>query len=260
MLIFDSGIGGLSILNSIKKILPKINYIYVLDNQAFPYGKKKEFFIIERSVKIINTIKKNYPITIVLIACNTASTIGLSILKKTFNFPVIGIFPEIKTAEKITKNKIIGLIATKATINSFYIKNKIYKISSENTIKIIATNRLAEIAENKIKKILTSNIELKKIFQPWTTLLVPPDTIILGCTHFLLLKKEIKKILYQATYFIDSRKTIKYIIKKHFEKKCLKQHIKKNTLLYSEKQGELKKLLSFLKKYEFSEIKSINLN
>lgn len=264
MLIFDSGIGGLSVLKIIKKNLPKMHYIYILDNEAFPYGNKTEFFIIERSIKIINTVKKIYPITIVVIACNTASTIALSVLRSQFNFPILGIFPSIKYAEKITKNKIIGLIATKATINSSYTKKIVYKNSSPNTIQIIATNKLALMAEKKIRGIKVSQKKLKNIFKPWINLTIHPDTIILGCTHFVLLEEEIKKILSKkkssSIYFIDSIKTVVSQIKNYYKKSHVDQNIKKNILLYSKNSDNFKELLIFLKKYRFDIIQHINFN
>ncbi|WAI18312.1 MAG: glutamate racemase [Buchnera aphidicola (Acyrthosiphon caraganae)] len=262
MLIFDSGVGGLSILKNIKKILPKIHYIYILDNEAFPYGNKTEFFIIERSIKIINTIKKIHPITIVVIACNTVSTVALSILRNKFKFPIIGIFPDIKTASKITKNKIIGLIATKTTINSYYTKKIIYKNSFSNTIQVIGTNKLALIAEKKVRGITVSEIKLKDIFQPWTSLLSYPDTIILGCTHFSLLEEEIKKILYKKSslFFIDSIQKVAFQIKNYFYKSKNNQNIKKNILLYSKNTKDLQNLLCYLKRYQFAKIEYFNLN
>jgi len=252
VLIFDSGVGGLSILKYIKKKLPNIHYVYVLDNEFFPYGNKKKLFIIERSINIINIVKKIYPIQIVLIACNTASTASLSILRKKFNFPIIGVLPDIHTAKKITKNNIIGLIATKATINSSYIKKIIQKKSFNKVIKIIATNKLALIAEKKIRGIKVEKIELQNIFQPWINLAVQPDTIILGCTHFLLLKKEIQNILHPSVYFIDSKKIIISKIKKIFYKTKIDQKIIKNIFFYSKNNKKLQELLFFLQEYNFN--------
>ncbi|QCI17927.1 glutamate racemase [Buchnera aphidicola (Acyrthosiphon lactucae)] len=261
MLIFDSGVGGLSVLKTIKRILPKIHYIYILDNEAFPYGNKTEIFIIKRSIKIINTIKKIYPISIVVIACNTVSTVALSVLRNIFNFPIIGIFPSIKSAKKITKNKIIGLIATKATINSFYTKKIICKNSSSNTLKIIGTNKLALIAEKKIRGYSVSRIQLKNIFKPWIKLPIYPDTIILGCTHFSLLEEEIKNILCirSPINFIDSIEIVASQIENYFNQLKMEQKIKKNIFLYSKKSDSLKSLLFFLKEYKFKIIKHINL-
>jgi len=261
VLIFDSGAGGLSFLKIINKRMPNIKYIYILDNEAFPYGNKTELFLIERSIKIINIIKKKYPITIVVIACNTVSTVALSTLRKKFNFPIIGIFPRIKAAEKITKNKIIGLIATKRTINSSYTQNIIYKKSSCNIIKVIGTNKLALIAEKKIRGLKFSKISLANIFKPWNQVQKKPDTIILGCTHFLLLKKEIKKILCTPyIYFIDSTEIPLLQIKKYFAKFNKNQIIQKNIFFYSEYNKELRELLFFLKQYDFYTIQHIIIN
>lgn len=256
MLIIDSGIGGLSILNSIRNNFPNIHYIYMMDNEAFPYGEKKEKFILERIIKIINTIKKFYPIGIVIIACNTASTVSLHILKKKFNIPIIGVLPILQPAIKTTKNNIIGLIATKATINSFYIKKIINKHSFQSNIKIIDTNELAKIAEKKFRKLSIDNKKLKKIFQSWTILSPKPDTIILGCTHFSFLKKEIQKIFCNPIKFIDAGENIFNNIKKYY----YQEKIKKNIFLCSKYNQKVKELLFFLTKYNFKKIKEINLD
>ncbi|ALD15479.1 glutamate racemase [Buchnera aphidicola (Aphis glycines)] len=260
MLIFDSGIGGISILENIKKKLPKKNYIYLLDNKGFPYGEKKESFIIQRSIKIINTIKNLYPIQIVVIACNTVSTISLHILKKKFNIPIVGVLPSLDQAIKITKNNNIGIIATKATIKSLYTKNLISKYTNSMNIKVIATNELARIAENKIRKISVSNFELKKIFYPWIILAVQPDTIYLGCTHFSFLKNEIQKIFHKPINFLDSYTNTTEIVKKYFLNTKNNQNIKKNIFLYSKYSKNINKLLYILEKYEFNDISKVNLN
>lgn len=260
MLIFDSGVGGLSILKYIKKKLPNIHYVYVLDNEIFPYGNKNKIFILKRSFKIINTVKNIYPIKMVVIACNTVSTNSLFILRKKFNIPIIGIFPDIETAQKITKNNIIGLIATKSTINSSYTKKIIQKKHFNTVIKIIATNKLALIAEKKVIGIKVNKIELQNIFKPWINLSVQPDTIILGCTHFSLLKREIQKIFYQSVYFVDSKQMITSKIKNFFYQSNINQKIKKNVFLYSKKNEKLKKLLFCVQEYNFNMQQKINLN
>jgi glutamate racemase len=257
VLIIDSGIGGLSILNDIKKNFPNIHYIYMLDNEAFPYGKKNERFLIERSISIIYKVQKLYPINIVIIACNTISTVSLPILKKIFNIPIIGTLPMLKPAIEKTKNKIIGLIGTNVTINSLYIKKIIHQYSLKSSIKIIATNKLAEIAEKKIRNLPISNIALEKIFKSWIILPLKPDTIILGCTHFSFLKKEIQKIFYKKhIYFITSEETIINKIKKYYSQ----EKIKENIFLYSKKNKKIEQLMFFLKKYKFKKIKEIKLN
>ncbi|QCI18506.1 glutamate racemase [Buchnera aphidicola (Aphis nasturtii)] len=260
MLIFDSGIGGIAILENIKNKLPNKNYIYLLDNEGFPYGEKKESFIIKRSTKIINTIKNLYPIKIVIIACNTASTVSLSVLKKKFNIPIIGVLPLLDKVTKIKKNNNIGFIATKATINSSYVKNLISQYINYINIKVIATNELAKIAEKKMKKISISNYALKTIFHSWMIPSVQPDIIYLGCTHFSFLKNEIQSIFYKPISFLDSHTITTKAVKKYFLDNNNNQNIKKNIFLYSQDNIELDKLLHILKKYKFNDIKKINLN
>ncbi|MGP1930172.1 MAG: glutamate racemase, partial [Arsenophonus sp. ET-DL12-MAG3] len=114
ILIFDSGIGGLSIYYEVKRLLPDLHYIYVFDNDAFPYGEKSAEFIIKRIIQIIDQIQKKQTLAIAIIACNTASTVSLPILRAYFKFPIIGVVPAIKPAIKLTRNGVIGLLATKA--------------------------------------------------------------------------------------------------------------------------------------------------
>ncbi|WP_422667437.1 glutamate racemase [Buchnera aphidicola] len=258
ILLLDSGIGGFSILDNIKKYLPKIRYIYMLDNQAFPYGNKTELFLIQRSIKIVKKINQKYTIHLILIACNTLSTVALSTLKKTINIPIIGIFPNIPLAATITNNYIIGLIATSATINNINTKKIISKYSQICNIHIISTNKLANISEQKIRGEYISITQIKKIFQPWMILPVKPDTIVLGCTHFSFLKKEIKIIFNKNTIFIDSNNCFIHQINHIFKLKNYNNIIKNNIFLYSKKNEKLKKLFFYLKKYNFNMIKKIS--
>lgn len=260
MLIFDSGIGGISILDNITKKFPNMKYIYLLDNEGFPYGEKKESFIIQRSIKIINLIRKLYPIKIVIVACNTASTISLSILKNKFNIPIIGVLPLLNDINTIEKENKIGFIATKATVKSLYVRKTISKNIHYKNIKIIATNKLAKIAEKKIRKISICNIELKNIFHSWIIDSKQPDFIYLGCTHFLFLKNEIQNIFYKPINFLDSHENVIKIIAQYFLNHTYQQNIKKNIFLYSKYSKELNKLLWVLKKYQFNHIEKINLS
>jgi len=231
----------------------------MLDNQFFPYGNKGEIFIIKRSIKIIKKIKKIYPIKIIIIACNTISTISLNILKKKFNIPIIGVLPSIKPAIHAKQNKFIGLIATPATINSKYVQKILFQHSNYN-INVIATNKLAKIAEKKIRKNYINDADLRRIFYPWIYFYQKIDTIILGCTHFSILKKEIEKILKKKIKFIHPENALCFHIKKYSKMIIKDQKIKKNIFFYSEKNYQLIKLMDALKKYKFKHIKYINLN
>ncbi|XBC44338.1 MAG: glutamate racemase [Buchnera aphidicola (Schlechtendalia peitan)] len=204
VLIFDSGLGGLSIYKRMKHRFPNINYIYICDNEAFPYGEKKESFIVQRCLKIFNKVSNKINITLAILACNTASVTSLLILQKKFSFPIIGITPNIKKAIQKTKNKIIGLLATKTTIQNKNIQNLIFSLHSEIIIKTLYNKELVIIAEKKLKKNINPIKKIKKILKPWIVSSNIPDTIILGCTHFNFLKHEIKSLFLNRMNMINS--------------------------------------------------------
>ncbi|WMY95981.1 MAG: glutamate racemase [Arsenophonus sp.] len=208
ILILDSGVGGLSVYYAVRDLLPDINYIYVLDNEVFPYGNKKTEFITARLSVLLNKIQKETFFSIAILACNTASTASLLFLRNFFSFPIIGVVPAIKPAIKLTRNRIIGLLATKLTVNGVYTKNLIKKFATNVTVNMIASSKLVQLAEKKIHGENISKKRLMIILKPWLQMKKPPDTIILGCTHFPLLLKEFKKIFLEDTVIIDSSSAI----------------------------------------------------
>ncbi|OCG05602.1 glutamate racemase [Gilliamella apis] len=203
VLVFDSGIGGLSIYNEIYNKMPNLHYIYAFDNEGFPYGDKSSEYLITRVNHIIATILQSYSIDLAVIACNTASTICLPSLRTNFPFPIVGVVPAIKPASKVTKNKCIGLLATKATIQRAYTSNLIQEFAPDCDVKLLGLSELAHIAENKLQGIAVDMQQLEALLQPWLKLSIIPDTIVLGCTHYPFIKDELR-ILFPNTTFIDS--------------------------------------------------------
>lgn len=203
VLVFDSGIGGLTVYNEIYNKVPNAHYIYAFDNELFPYGDKSAEFLINRVNSVIETITKFYTIDLAVIACNTASTVCLPSLRSKFSFPIIGVVPAIKPASLLTKNKCIGLLATKATIERTYTTNLIQQFAANCSVQLLGLSELALIAENKLQGITVDIQQLKELMQPWLELQTVPDTIVLGCTHYPFIKKELQMIFSQAT-FIDS--------------------------------------------------------
>ncbi|HDL1675855.1 TPA: aspartate/glutamate racemase family protein, partial [Mannheimia haemolytica] len=93
ILLYDSGMGGLTIYDEIRKVLPHAHYLYCFDNAFFPYSEKSEAVLIERAVKIVQKIAEKQPLDMVVVACNTASTVVLPALREHFNFPIVGTVP-----------------------------------------------------------------------------------------------------------------------------------------------------------------------
>jgi glutamate racemase len=221
---FDSGIGGITLWKSIKSLLPHENTIYLSDSKNCPYGGKsqKEIdkicfnntkFLIEKKCKII------------VVACNTATTNSISKLRDEFKIPFIGIEPAIKPAALKTKTKKIGVLATKGTLMS----NLFAETSSDykGDVKFINTEvlGLVELIENgNCEKEL--NLLLIKYLKPMLEKGI--DQLVLGCTHYPLIKKSIKKIIGDKVNIIDCNHAVALQTKKILELNNLLNTNKKN--------------------------------
>ncbi|QYN41348.1 glutamate racemase [Gilliamella sp. ESL0443] len=262
VLVFDSGIGGLSIYNEIYNKIPYLQYIYAFDNEMFPYGDKSSEFLIKRVSHIIDTIIESYSIDLAVIACNTASTICLPSLRSKFSFPIVGVVPAIKPASIITKNKCIGLLATKATIQRAYTSNLIKEFAPDCNVKLLGLSELAYIAENKLQGIAVDMQQLEMLMQPWLNLPVIPDTIVLGCTHYPFIKDELK-LLFPNTTFIDSGNAIASrvysLLNERFDlKNVTAQSSTDNIVLSTLCNQQVKKLMEKLSKYNLDKYQRIS--
>lgn len=208
VLIFDSGVGGLSVYQEIKNLLPDLHYIYVFDNQGFPYGEKSEEFIVERVIATVTKVNEQYPLSLAVIACNTASTVSLPPLREQFSFPIVGVVPAIKPAAKLTSNGVVGILATKATVQREYTHELIARFATEAKIVLLGSSELVELAEAKLHGKQVERRELETILQPWLLMKEPPDTVVLGCTHFPLLSEELSSVLPVGTRLVDSGSAI----------------------------------------------------
>ncbi|WP_058913639.1 glutamate racemase [Entomohabitans teleogrylli] len=204
VLVFDSGVGGLSVYDEVRHLLPDLHYIYAFDNVAFPYGEKSEAFIVERVVAIVTAVQARYPLALAVIACNTASTVSLPALREKFEFPVVGVVPAIKPAARLTANGIVGLLATKGTVRRPYTRELIDRFATECRIEMLGSSELVELAEAKLHGEAVSLDELRRILRPWLRMPEPPDTVVLGCTHFPLLQEELLSVLPEGTRLVDS--------------------------------------------------------
>lgn len=191
--VFDSGFGGLSILKEIVKALPKYDYVYLGDTARTPYGNRSQKEIYKFTKQGVEFLFKRGA-KMVILACNSASAEALRKLQHEYKEKkkVLGvIFPAAEEAVRLTKNKKIAVIGTKATIASGAFKREINKLDSKIKVFAMATPLLAPIVEAggdksaRTKKIITKY--LKKALSE------NPDTLILGCTHYGILENEIKR-------------------------------------------------------------------
>lgn len=226
ILLYDSGIGGLTIYDKVRKAVPNAHYLYCFDNALFPYSEKSEEELIEQAVKIVQKVAENQPLDLVVVACNTASTVVLPTLRAKFPFPIVGTVPAIKPAAAISKTKTIGLLATVGTIKRSYVMDLIQKYAADCLVEKIGQTKIVELAEEKL---LNGRVDLNAladcvaIWQNHPTL----DTVILGCTHFPFLKEELKQILPKVNYFVDSGEAIGKRVKSLIAEKTDFNEIKK---------------------------------
>ncbi len=197
ILVFDSGVGGLSIVQALRERMPSLPLIYACDNAAFPYGQKSEAWLKQRVQNVISGLVKEIQPSLIVLACNTASTLTLPELRQNFNLPIVGVVPAIKPAALMTRSGQIGLLATCGTVNRPYTQQLIDEFAADCNIIKVGSNQLVEIAETYLAGGKVSDQDLLKILQP---LLAEPrlDTVILGCTHFPLLQAQLARVAEQA--------------------------------------------------------------
>ncbi|GMQ45147.1 glutamate racemase [Vibrio sp. 10N] len=200
ILIFDSGVGGLSVYKEIASLLPRANYFYLFDNEAYPYGELAPDTLVDRTCRLIQQMMQRQRIDIVVIACNTASTIVLPQLREALSIPVVGVVPAIKPASLLSK-KAVGLIATPATITRQYTHDLIRDFADDKDVKLLGSSKLVDMAEQKLRGQSIDMMQLHQILEPLVDVI---DVAVLGCTHFPLIREEISQVLGKDVELIDS--------------------------------------------------------
>ena len=206
ILIFDSGIGGLSILDEIRKVMPQQNCCYLFDNARLPYGELEESELISGCVSLITEQAKRINASIVVVACNSASTLVLPILRQQLSIPVVGVVPAIKPAAKISKRRHIGLLATPGTIKRPYTKELIDAFAEDCRVELFGSSELVMLAEAKLAGVAVDMRRLELLLAPIR--MSELDTLVLGCTHFPILAAEIKQLLGQSVILLDSGRAV----------------------------------------------------
>lgn len=204
ILIFDSGVGGLSVYQEIVAKLPQLDYTYIFDNEAYPYGELAHDTLVTRVESLVKQMVKEQSIDLVVIACNTASTIVLPTLRSHLSIPVVGVVPAIKPASNMA-NKAVGLIATPATITREYTHDLIRSFAQSKPVEMLGSTRLVDIAEEKLRGNSVDLLELERILKPMQGCV---DVAVLGCTHFPLIKDEIQHVLGESVLLVDSGEAI----------------------------------------------------
>ena len=210
LLLFDSGVGGLSVLRAVTKLLPSAPIVYVADNAGFPYGTKTEAEIATRVPALLGRLTERYHPRLIVIACNTASTIALGAARAALDLPIVGTVPAIKPAAALSETRAIGVLGTNATVRQPYVDRLSEDFASDSLVLRHGSARLVELAEAKLRG---ENIDKGDVRSALDGLLEQPggeriDTVVLACTHFPLLQEELAAVSPRPIHFIDGAEGI----------------------------------------------------
>lgn len=203
--IFDSGVGGISILREIRKALPHENLVYIADSKNAPYGDKSQAFIQQQSLKLAHFLIEQMASKALVVACNTATTEAIRFLREHVTVPVVGVEPAIKPAAQISKNKTIGILATHRTINSQRLQALIDHYAAHCTVLCQACPGLVEAIEAEHDERGTDTL-IKRYTRDMIHQGI--DTLVLGCTHYPFLSERIQAIVGQRTAILETGKPV----------------------------------------------------
>ena len=210
ILLFDSGVGGLSVLAQLRKALPQAPVIYAADIAGLPYGSKTEAEIAARVSGILGRLAERYRPRLACIACNTASTIALGMVRDVLEIPIVGTVPAIKPAAASTRTGIIGLLGTAATVRQRYVDDLEAQFAADKTLLRHAAPGLVEAAEAKLVGAPVSRNAIEEAVAGLKAQLGTKDidTLILACTHFSLLREELHASFGEHVRLVDGAEGI----------------------------------------------------
>ena len=216
--IFDSGVGGISVLKHIHTLLPHENLIYLADSKYAPYGNKTPQEITQRCMILCDDLlQKN--VKAIVVACNTATAAAIDELRENFDIPIIGMEPAVKPAAEASKNGVIGVLATVGTLKSAQFAALLESYGRNVKVVTQACVGLVECIERGE----LNTPETKALIRQYTTPLLAEgaDTIVLGCTHYPFVKDAIREIVGDKIMLIDTGAAVAMQLKRQLTEKNL---------------------------------------
>jgi glutamate racemase len=210
ILFFDSGVGGLSVLGPTRALLPGAPFVYVADSAGFPYGTKTEAEIAARVPALLGRLAERYHPRLIVIACNTASTIALAAVRAALDLPIVGTVPAIKPAAALSKTRAIGVLGTDATVRQPYVDDLAARFAADCLVVRHGSAELVQLAEAKLRGEDGSADRYRAILaglfdQPGGDRI---DVIVNACTHFPLVVEELAAAAPHAVRFVDGSEGI----------------------------------------------------
>lgn len=218
-LIFDSGVGGLSVVDEIRRAMPDLHLSYVADDEFRPYGAKTEAQLEARLALIMPELVYMLRPDLVVIACNTASTTALPAIRRVLDIPVIGVVPAIKPAAQLSKTKAIGVLGTPGTVRRKYVGKLMDDFAKDCRVVLKGSLGLVDQAEAKFAGQSADMDVIKSEIDDMFKAGGGPDldVIVLACTHFPLLRDELKRAAPHSVTWMDSGAAIARRVKSVLE-------------------------------------------
>ncbi|WP_398473497.1 glutamate racemase [Tardiphaga sp.] len=207
ILVFDSGLGGLTVQREIAKARPDARYVYVADDAFFPYGQHSEQALVDRVVPLMGELIATHGPDMVVIACNTASTIVLSHLRAAYGVPFVGTVPAIKPACAGSLTKRVSVLGTSGTVKREYTQTLIREFGGGCIVTLVGSANLASLAEGALSG--SGGITDTDIFNEIAPCFIQDaagartDTVVLACTHYPLLLDELTRLAPWPVVWID---------------------------------------------------------
>lgn len=205
LLFFDSGVGGLSVLAPTRALLPQAPLVYAADSAGFPYGTRSEAEIAARVPALLGRLAERYRPRLIVIACNTASTIALGHVRAALDIPIVGTVPAIKPAALLSKTRTIGVLGTQATVRQPYVDKLAAAFAADCTVIRHGSADLVALAEAKLRGEPIDPASLQRVLDG---LFAQPgggsiDVIVNACTHFPLVEAELAAAAPHPVAFVD---------------------------------------------------------
>ncbi len=205
LLFFDSGVGGLSVLAPTRALLPGAPLVYAADSAGFPYGTRSEAEIAARVPALLGRLAERYKPRLIVIACNTASTIALTHVRAALDIPIVGTVPAIKPAAALSQTRVIGVLGTNATVRQPYVDDLTARFAADCTVLRHGSAELVELAEAKLRGTETDPARYRAVLDG---LFDQPDgeridVIVNACTHFPLVETELAAAAPHPVRFVD---------------------------------------------------------
>ena len=205
ILLFDSGVGGLSVLAPIRALLPDAAVVYALDTAGYPYGTKSEAEIAARVPALLGRLAERYRPRLIVIACNTASTIALAEVRAALALPVVGTVPAIKPAAALSRTRAIGVLGTEATVRQPYVDDLAARFAADCIVVRHGSAALVALAEAEVRGDRQPDAAYRAVLD---RLLDRPggdavDVVVNACTHFPLVADRLAAVAPRALGFVD---------------------------------------------------------